>query len=80
MALIKHRPEILVYVPQEIVPGASFKVRAVIDCRARLPVSGVEIELMGVSVWMLSSQQSRYRDEEQFFRSVARVRGAGPMG
>ncbi len=80
MAFIKHRPGILVYVPREISPGVAFNIRAVVDCKFPVPVTSVDVELVGVCAWIIRTQNSRYRDEEQFFRSVARVHRGGELG
>jgi hypothetical protein len=79
VAFIKHRPEILVYVPKKITPGVAFNVRAVVECKHPVPVLSVDVELVGVCAWIIKTQNSRYRDEEQFFRSTARVHRGGEL-
>ena len=76
MALIKRRPSIKLFAPNEIVAGAPFQLRTILECEEAVPVDGLSIELVGEGVWYSSSQYGRHRNAVAFVRRVARpIRG-----
>ncbi|MEZ4448201.1 MAG: hypothetical protein R3B09_01895 [Nannocystaceae bacterium] len=70
----KVRPEIEVYVPGSVRPGAPFHARVVLRCADAVPVQGVDVEVVGAFISVGDAEV-----QDRFFRAVARLRGEGEL-
>ena len=77
--MLKHRPAIQLMAPQEVVVGQPFRARVVLECGSALAIDGIDIELIGSTVWYTASQPDRQRNEARFCRAQARVQGEGQL-
>lgn len=76
MGWIKTRPNVRLRVPNEIVPGKTFRATVLLDCRRDVPVDFVKVVLHGTESWTVGSGDSSTSRHRDLTRLGAQLSGA----
>lgn len=75
MGIVKHRPTVTVHGPRVIPVGRPCRLRVTVDCKERVPVNGIVVELIGTAEPLAHGQRHTYGGHfgRQFCRLVAQL-------